>query len=319
MLEKLKPKYDAAKAKAKKLSTDAEKFGVGLSIGVYGCGLDGPDSAEARIQLNEDNTVTLFNSWEDHGQGADSGSLGTAHEALRPLGIKPENIRLVMNDTSKVPNSGPAGGSRSQVVTGQAIKAACELLVTAMKKKGGGFRTYKEMKDENIPLSYTGSWTAPATACDENGQGNPFSTHMYGVFMAEVAVDVATGKTRVHKMTAVADIGTINNRLTVDGQMYGGLAQGIGLALSEDFEDLEKHTTMMGAGFPYIKAIPDDMELIYVQSPREHGPFGASGVGELPLTSPHAAVINAIYNACKVRIKRLPATPDKVLAGLKAL
>jgi aldehyde oxidoreductase len=61
------------------------------------------------------------------------------------------------------------------------------------------------------------------------------------------------------------------------------------------------------------------MELIYVQSPREHGPFGASGVGELPLTSPHAAVINAIYNACKVRIKRLPATPDKVLAGLKAL
>jgi len=319
MLEKIKPKYEAAKAKAKKLSTGAEKFGVGLSIGVYGCGLDGPDSAEARIQLNEDNTVTLFNSWEDHGQGADSGSLGTAHEALRPLGVKPENIRLVMNDTSKVPNSGPAGGSRSQVMAGQAIKAACELLIAAMKKKGGGFRTYKEMKDENIPLSYTGSWTAPATACDENAQGNPFSTHMYGVFMAEVAVDVATGKTRVHKMTAVADIGMINNQLTVDGQMYGGLAQGIGLALSEDFEDLEKHSTMIGAGFPYIKAIPDDMELIYVQSPREHGPFGASGVGELPLTSPHAAVINAIYNACKVRIKRLPATPDKVLAGLKAL
>jgi len=319
MFEKLKPKYDAAKANAKKRSTDTEKFGVGLSVGVYGCGLDGPDGSEAKIQLNEDNTVTLFNSWEDHGQGADSGSLGTAHEALRPLGIKPENIRLVMNDTSKVPNSGPAGGSRSQVVTGQAIKAACELLIGAMRKKGGGFRTFKEMKEENIPLSYTGSWTAPATACDENAQGNPFSTYMYGVFMAEVAVELSTGKTRVHKMTAVADIGTINNQLTVDGQMYGGLAQGIGLALSEDFEDLEKHTTLMGAGFPYIKAIPDDMELIYVQSPREHGPFGASGVGELPLTSPHAAVINAIYNACKVRIKRLPATPDKVLAGLKAL
>lgn len=319
MLEKLSPKYRAAKESAAKRSTDAEKFGVGLSIGVYGCGLDGPDSSAARVRLNEDNTVTLFNSWEDHGQGADIGSLGTAHEALYPIGIRPEDIKLVMNDTSKVPNSGPAGGSRSQVVTGQAIKAACELLIGAMRKKDGTFRKYDEMKAENIPVEYDGSWTAPATNCDENGQGSPFAAYMYGVFMAEVSVEIATGKTRVHKMTAVADIGKINNRLTVDGQMYGGLAQGIGLALSEDFEDIKKHSTMMGAGFPYIKTIPDDMELIYVESPREHGPFGASGVGELPLTSPHASIINAIHNACKVRIKQLPATPDKVLAGLKAL
>ncbi len=319
MFEKLRPKYTAAKENAKKSTTDALKYGVGLSIGVYGCGLDGPDSSEAKVRLNEDNTVTLFNSWEDHGQGADSGSLGTAHEALLPLGIKPDHIKLVMNDTSKVPNSGPSGGSRQQVMTGQAIKAACELLLGAMRKGDGSFRTHDEMKTENIPLEYTGAWTAPAVNCDENGQGSPFSAYMYGVFMSEVAVEVATGKTRVHKMTAVADIGKINNQLTVDGQMYGGLAQGIGLALSEDFEDIQKHSTMMGAGFPYIKTIPDDIELIYVQSPREHGPFGASGVGELPLTSPHASIINAIHNACGVRIKRLPATPDKVLAGLQAL
>ncbi len=319
MLEKIKPKYEAARQKAKKSTTDAEKYGVGLSIGVYGCGLDGPDGSEAKVCLNPDNSVTLFNSWEDHGQGADSGSLGTAHEALLPLGITPENIHLVMNDTSKVPNSGPAGGSRSQVVTGQAIKAACEMLLGAMRKSDGSFRNHDEMKQENIPLEYTGAWTAPATECDENGQGSPFAAYMYGVFLAEVAVEVATGKTRIHKMTAVADIGRINNQLTVDGQMYGGLAQAMGLALSEDYEDIKKHSTMMGAGFPYIKTIPDDMELIYVQSPREHGPFGASGVGELPLTSPHAAIINGIYNACGVRIKRLPATPDKVLAGLLAL
>lgn len=319
MFEKLKPKYEAAKAKAKQLTCDTEKYGVGLSVGVYGCGLDGPDGSEAKVCLNPDGSVTLFNSWEDHGQGADSGSLGTAHEALRPLGITPENIHLVMNDTSKVPNSGPAGGSRSQLITGQAIKAACEMLLGAMRKSDASFRTYDEMKEENIPLGYTGSWTAPATNCDENGQGSPFSAYMYGVFMSEVAVEVATGKTRIHKMTAVADIGSINNQLTVDGQMYGGLAQAMGLALSEDYEDIKKHSTMMGAGFPYIKSIPDDMELIYVQSPREHGPFGASGVGELPLTSPHAAIINGIYNACGVRIKHLPATPDKVLAGLLSL
>ena len=91
--------------------------------------------------------------------------------------------------------------------------------------------------------------------------------------MAEVAVDTTTGKTTVEKMTLVADVGKINNRLVVDGQIYGGLAQGIGLALSEDFEDIKKHSTMLGAGFPYIKQIPDDMELIYVEMPRARRPL----------------------------------------------
>jgi hypothetical protein len=79
---------------------------------------------------------------------------------------------------------------------------------------------------------------------------------MYGVFMAEVAVETATGKTTVEKMTLVADIGKVNNRLVTDGQLYGGMAQGIGLALTEDFEDIKKHSTLVGAGFPYIKQIP---------------------------------------------------------------
>lgn len=74
---------------------------------------------------------------------------------------------------------------------------------------------------------------------------------------------------------------------------------------------------MIGAGFPYIKQIPDNMELIYVNHARPAGPKGASGVGELPLTAPHAAIINAIYNACGVRITHLPALPEKVLAGLQ--
>ena len=318
MMDTLRPKYEAAKAQSQAGSTAEVKRGVGLSIGVYGCGLDGPDGSEARLELNPDNTVTLYTSWEDHGQGADMGCLGTAHEGLRPLGLKPEQIKLVMNDSSKCPVSGPAGGSRSQVVTGRAIQAACEMLLGGMRKADGKFRTYAEMKAENIAVSYDGKWTAPATNCDENGQGAPFSVYMYGVFMAEVAVELATGKITVEKMTLVADIGAINNRLVTDGQIYGGLAQGIGLALTEDFEDLTKHSTLSGAGFPYIKQIPDDMEIIYVETPRPEGPFGAAGVGELPLTSPHAAVINGIYNACGVRITKLPALPEKVLAALKA-
>lgn len=319
MIDKLRPLYKVALERTRKESTPEVKKGVGLSLGIYGCGLDGPDSSEIWVELTPDG-VTLSSAWEDHGQGADIGALGTCHEGLRPLGISPEKISLVMNDTATVPNSGPSGGSRQQVMTGNAIKNGCEMLLNAMRKSDGSFRTYDEMKAENIPLKYSGKWTASmCTPCDENGQGSPFPVYMYGVFMAEVAVDTKTGKTSVEKITVMTDIGKINNRLAVDGQMYGGLAQGIGLALSEDFEDIKKHTSLVDCGLPYTKDVPDNMELHYFENPREHGPFGAAGVGELPLTSPHAAIINGIYNATGVRIRQAPALPEKVLAGLKAL
>jgi len=316
MIDKLRPKYEAAKKRAAERSTEAVKRGVGVAVGVYGAGLDGPDTSETDVELNPDGTVTIFNTWEDHGQGADMGTLAVAHEALRPLALATDHIRLVMNDTSKCPNSGPAGGSRSQVVTGQAIRVGCEELLKAMKKANGSYRTYGEMQAEGLPTKVHGKWTAPAKDCDANGQGSPFCCYMYGVFLAEVAVDKATGKTTVEGMTCVADVGTVVNRLVVDGQIYGGLAQGIGLALTEDFEDIKKHSTLAGAGFPYIKQIPDNMEIIYVETPRPDGPFGASGVGEMPLTAPHAAVINGIYNACGARIRSIPALPEKVLAAM---
>ncbi len=321
MVDKLRPLYQEAKKKAKAGSTPEVKKGVGISLGIYGCGLDGPDASEVRVELNQDNTVTLFNSWEDHGQGADMGSLGTAHKALRPLGLAPEQIRLVMNDTAITPNSGPSGGSRQQVVTGNAIKNGCELLMAAMRKADGTYRTYDEMVAEKIPLSYSGAWTASMnSACSmETSQGSPFAIYMYGLFMAEVAVNTKTGKTAVEGFTVMADVGKINNRLVVDGQIYGGVAQGIGLALSEDFEDLKKHTSLHACGLPYCSDIPDKFDIHYVETPRENGPFGAAGVGELPLTSSHVAVINAICDATGVRIRQLPARPEKVLAGLQAL
>ncbi|MGD9007975.1 MAG: molybdopterin-dependent oxidoreductase [Desulfobacteraceae bacterium] len=319
MVEKLRPLYKAAKEKAKKETNGQVKKGVGISLGIYGCGLDGVDASEVKVELNPDNTVTVYNSWEDHGQGADIGTLGTAHEALRPLGLPPEKIKLVMNDTGITPNSGPSGGSRQQVVTGNAIINGCRMLINAMKKSNGDYRTYDEMKEEKIPVSYAGNWTSSmCTACDmETAQGNPFCTYMYGIFMAEVAVDSSTGKTKVEGYTAFADVGKINSRLAVDGQMYGGIAQGIGLALSEDFEDLKKHTSLKACGIPYAKDIPDKMEIHYVESPRPDGPFGAAGVGELPLTSTHVAVINAIADATGARVKSLPALPEKVLAAMK--
>ncbi|WP_291325181.1 molybdopterin-dependent aldehyde oxidoreductase [Desulfovibrio sp. UCD-KL4C] len=315
---KARPMYQAAKKRVAEKSTDTVKHGVGVALGVYGCGLDGPDTAGAEIELHADGTVTMYACWLDHGQGADMGVLGTAHETLRPLGLAPEQIKLVMNDTRTCPNGGPAGGSRSQVVIGNAIVATCRELLDAMRKADGKYRTYDEMVKENKALRYSGSWTSPCTECDENGQGSPFACYMYGLFIMEAAVEIATGKASIERAALVTDIGKINNRLVVDGQVYGGLAQGIGIALYEDYEDIKKHSTMVGAGFPYIKQIPDDMEVVYVEAPRPDGPHGASGVGEMPLTCPHGAIINAIYDACGARVTHLPARPEKILAAMKA-
>lgn len=320
LIDAIRPKYQAAMEKAKKLSTPEKKHGVGISVGVYGCGLDGIDGSEVWAELLADGRIQVSTNWQDHGQGADIGLLATSHEVLRQMGIKPEQIKLVMNDMNLAPAGGPAGGSRSQVVVGNAAVNACEQLVNALKKADGTYLTYDEAVANNIPLKYVGQWSTAAencTACDENGQGKPFAIYMYGVFLAEVAVDTKTGKVQVTKMTLAADVGEIINKTVVDGQIYGGIAQGIGLALTEDFEDLKKHTTMRACGIPYPKDVPDDLEIIYVNHPRKSGPHGASGVGELPLTAPHASIANAIYNACGVRITQLPALPEKVLAGLQ--
>lgn len=318
MFDALRPKYEEAKKRCAELSTPQRPRGVGLAVGVYGCGLDGPDGSEASIELTSTG-VTLFNCWQDHGQGADLASLTIAHEALRPLGIAPTQIKLQMNDTL-LPNSGPSGGSRSNVFTGNATRVSCEMLLNAMRKPDGTYRTYDEMVAEKIALRYDGKWVASdCTACDsETGQGNPFPVYMYELFMPDVEVDRATGKVRVVKFTTVVDVGTIINRSTVEGQIYGGLAQGVGLALTEDFDDLKVHTSLKACGLPYISDIPDDIEIIFQETPRPLGPFGAAGVGEAPLTAPHAAILNAIYNACGVRILKVPALPKIVKAALDA-
>jgi aldehyde oxidoreductase len=205
-------------------------------------------------------------------------------------------------------------------MTGNATKISCEMLLNAMRKADGSYRTYQEMLDEKIPLKYNGKWTAAAcAACDPvTGQGNPFPIYMYEIFMPEVEVDIKTGKTTVVKFTTVVDVGTIINKSVVDGQIYGGLAQGIGLALTEDFEDLKKHTSLAACGLPYPKDIPDEIEIIYNVTPRADGPFGAAGVGEAPLTAPHPAILNAIYNACGARVTKVPALPEVVKAALAA-
>ncbi len=156
MIDKLRPKYEAAKKRAAERSTEAVKRGVGVAVGVYGAGLDGPDTSEVDVELNPDGTVTIFNTWEDHGQGADMGTLAVAHEALRPLALATDQIRLVMSGCSVPQLPDPAGGGLAQVVTSRAIRVGCEELLKAMKKANGS-RTARRCRPRVCPPRCTAS------------------------------------------------------------------------------------------------------------------------------------------------------------------
>ncbi len=317
LMEKIKPVYDAYKAEAEAAKKEGRHVGVGISLGGFLCTTGLFDAAEVALELNPDGTVTHFNSWEDVGQGGDIGTLTHTLKALAPLGLKPDQVRLVMNDTGKCPKTGLAAASRSHFMAGKATIDAAGQLLDAMRKPDGTFRTYGEMAAEGIPTKYLGHYDQMSLPADpglnpNTGKGEKNTEFMYAVNTALVEVDVATGKTQVLRYTTAADVGVIGNRLAVDGQGFGGLSHSIGFALSENYNAEKKHGSMVGCGIPTIDMIPDDFNIIYQETPRPNGPHGSAGCSENFQCSGHMAVINAISNACGARVYALPATPDKV-------
>jgi aldehyde oxidoreductase len=317
LMEKARPVYEQYKQEAADAKNAGRYVGVGVSMGGFLITIGMFDSAEVALELNADGTITHFNTWEDVGQGGDIGTLTHTVKALAPLGIKAEQVRLVMNDSKLCPDTGLAAASRSHYMAGNATLDAAGKLMDAMRKPDGTYRTYAEMTAENIPTKYVGHYDQsniglPPGLDPNTGEGEKNPTYMYCLNLALVEVDVATGKTQVLRYTCAADVGTIGNRLAVEGQGYGGLSHSIGFALSEDYDAQNKHGNMAGCGIPTIDMIPDDFNLIFIESQRPAGPHGSAGCSEVFQCSNHMAVINAINNACGARVYSLPATPDKV-------
>ena len=324
IMEIMKPHYDRAVAEAKAKTTPGKRRGVGLSWGGFNVTEGGTDKATVAVEIAPNGMFYKYDTYQNLGQGGDVGSLMLTLEALKPLGVKPDQIRLIQNDTKITPDSGMSGASRTHFMSGNATKIAGEKLMDAMRKPDGSYRTYEEMVAEGIPTKYEGTFsnTSIPGLCrlDPNtGIGDPTPAYTYILNMAEVEVDTATGKTTVLRFTAVDDVGKIGNIDAVNGQAYGGISHAIGFALSENYDDVKKHTNPLTSGVPYIMDIPDEIEVIHYERPDEAGPFGSSGASEAFQSSGHVAVLNAIHNACGVRIYELPATPEKVKAGLEIL
>ena len=159
------------------------------------------------------------------------------------------------------------------------------------------------------------TYDPPTTPLDENGQGKPYAVYGYGAQLAEVAVDRRLGTVKVNRIVAAHDLGRAINPLLAEGQIEGGIAQGLGMALMEEYLP-EKTEDLHNYLIPTVGDMPD-IHSILIERTDAEGPVGAKGLGEHVLIPTAPAILNAIRHAIGARINRLPALPHRVLAVIK--
>ncbi len=305
-MKTLKPFYDKALKEAKEKSTNEIKRGVGLGGVWFGPGRSAPDQSEAWAELLPDDILQVWIGAADMGQGTDTMFWQIAADTL---GFPLEKVRVCTTDTEMTPDGNFSAGSRQTYVSGRAVQMAVAELKKAMEENG--IKAYSEMKAKGLPTLYK-AINKPVTSRPDpkTGQGVPWETYSFGIQMAEVSVEIKTGKIDVLKITSVHDLGTVINIQNVEGQLHGGIAMGLGYALTEEFI-YNQTDSFANFKVPRAKDMPD-MDVITLNIPRQKGPFGASGTAEYADVPTAPAIANAIFNACGVRVRDLPIKPEKI-------
>jgi CO/xanthine dehydrogenase Mo-binding subunit len=224
----------------------------------------------------------------------------------------------------------------SQVVKGSIFEAASEMLNVPVERLVAKNRLIFDRDDKTKGIEFKeaarrafvtgkrmmgqGWWTPPKPTFDvETGQGYPYFVYTYNTQMAEVEVDTRTGLVEVIKVVACFDIGKAINPILVEGQIEGGVMMGLGYAVME--EVLLKEGAVQNLNFQdyMIPTALDTPEIVptIIEDPNQYGPFGAKGIGEMPNIPTAPAIINAIANAVGVRIRDLPARPEKIFQAMR--
>jgi CO/xanthine dehydrogenase Mo-binding subunit len=343
---------EAAEFPAKWLSPGApsspgRRRGIGLACSYRGVslGAEGTDASGTIVSVQTDGSVIVSSGITDMGQGAQT---QMAQIAAEVLGIGMSRIRFLNTNTSRVPDSGPTVASRGTIMGGSAARRAAETVRSTMlavgalwtgqpsdtldlagdhlvrRSDGERVASFGELAAECFrrgkPMFGFGWFQSPKTSWDEEkGQGEAYFTFVYGANVAEVEVDVETGKVDVLHVTAVHDVGRAINSAMVRGQFYGGVAMGLGYGLLEEF-DIEDGIPKQFNFDEYL--IPTSLDVpaitpIIVEHPDPAGPFGAKSIGEPANELAAPAIINAIAHATGRRITELPATLERVLLGHK--
>jgi len=226
-----------------------------------------------------------------------------------------DQMRVFSRDTANTWNAGPSAGSRQTYLNGGAAVMAAEKLAQSMKEAGS--KLYAALQKAGKPTRFEEIKAIGGSdeIDHETGQATgSYDSLVFNIQIAEVEVNTETGDVRVLRMTSAVDAGVIIHPQNFEGQLEGGMDQGIGYALREQYDH---GTTKDWVNFKFPK-IKDtfELDLVVRETPRDRGPHGATGVGEMTMVSTAPAITNAIYNACGARIYDLPATPDKIKAAL---
>jgi len=314
----------------------AVKRGIGVATELHSATAypETRETANAMVVINEDGTVQLRVGAADLGTGAKT---VVAQVAAEELGGRFEDIRVVAGDTDSVPYDLGAYASRTTFVSGGAAKkaaarakeqlfalAAPRLDVPAEELESRGGMIYaRGAPDKTISFGEVVQPALGQPAPVVMGQAGfaPRNDYSFAAQFAEVEVDIETGQTRVLRVVAVHDIGRAINPAAAEGQVEGGLHQGIGYALLEDMPVDARTGQALNPNFVDYKLLTaqdmPEIEVAFIEAGDPLGPFGAKGVAEDAVCPTVPAIINAIYNATGVRIKELPASAEKVLAALR--
>ncbi|CAN5703417.1 molybdopterin-dependent oxidoreductase [soil metagenome] len=333
-LEALRPHWQKAQTEIAAFNAKGgpRRRGVGVGCMWYGIGNTSMSNpSRMKIGLAADGTLTLFSGALDIGQGSNTIMTQIAADAL---GLPVAQFTLVTGDTDLTADAGKTSASRQTFVSGRAAEgagrdlrqqilrlanagpdAALSLEGAALTVRDGAeVRTLETAKVG--PLMGEGTFDPPTTPLDANGQGVPYATYAFAAQIAIVEVDTELGTVKVLRMVAAHDVGKAINPTLVEGQIEGGIAQGLGLALMEEYlpgrtENLHDYL------IPTIGDVPE-IECILIEDREPLGPSGAKGVGEPGLVPTAPAILGAIHHATGVRVHRVPVLPHRLREAILA-
>lgn len=334
-------------------SAPGKKVGLGLASGMknVGLGSGSEDAAWAQMKLAEDGKLVLMAGGVECGQGHDTVVLQIAAEAL---GLPLKQLRIAPVNSEYSLDGGITTASRLTFVSGNACKTVASVFKNTLldfAARISGLAVGHLLMDENgirsihpgenwqagfeelakqayssgdVPYEkyyYIAPATAPMMECSDNPSNDLLAHRMhfsycYATQAAVVEVDEATGEVEVLKVYAASDVGKAVNPALVEGQIEGGVAMGLGYALTEEFK-MEKGQVaspqFKDLGLPRATEVPYNIESIIIEDYHPYGPFGAKGMGELPMNATAPAILNAIHDAVGVRAEKLPVRPAYLL------
>ena len=281
--------------------------GRGLSLVLHGSGFTG--SGEKKLQGTiamealADGTFQILTASTEIGQGTKTIFCQLAADAL---GVALDNVVLAPQDTSLVPDSGPTVASRTAMIVGRLVQAAAQEIK-------------ERLKGERPPFKVEKSYIQPDSIHWDEAtyRGDAYPVYAWACTIADVDVDMTTGEVRVTDLVTAVDCGKALHPVMAEGQIEGGCLQAVGWATIEEIK-------MKDGGYQNDRLatylIPTALDAprirtILVENPYSRGPFGAKGIGELPMDGPAPAIVAAIHEATGVWLDEIPATPEKVLAA----